>query len=221
MTTGLEVLLKLLRPVAREQIERGLGHPETCIPTSRILQAVLGHFGFQSIPVATEVNVYNGIFAEMIKSFGGQRPTPEQIKPWQEKGAFSVRISSEMATADVPISGTGWDGHLILRVEDIVLDGSIEMCNRSTKNIILPKLLWVSVDENWDVGKREAGGTLPNGCEVSYTKINDQSWRSTPYWTEPFDGRMRSIANEIVSRVEHQAAAKPNKSSRKTSPSSH
>jgi hypothetical protein len=201
MTASLQALLERLKPVARDLIVERLGHTDTCIPTSRILQPVLEHFGFQSIPVATEVNVYNRVFAEMVKFFGDQQPTVDQIEPWRKKGAFSVRISPDMATAGVPISGTGWDGHLILRVEDTVLDGSIEMCNRPAKSIILPKLLWVSVDENWDLGKTEARETLPDGCEVSYKTITDNSWQNTAYWKEPFELRMRAIVEQILGRV--------------------
>lgn len=201
MTTTLEALLERLRPVARDQIERGLGHSDNCIPTSRILQAVLEHFGFQSVPVATEVNVYNRTFVEMVRSFGGRQPTIDEIKPWQEKGAFSVRISPDMATAGVPISGTGWDGHLVLRLEGNVLDGSIEMCSRPANEIVLPKMLWVPVDVNWDAGNSNASKVLSNGGEVSYKKLDNDSWQDTAYWQEPFERRMRRIAEEIVSRV--------------------
>ncbi len=201
MTEKLDALLKRLTPVARDHIVYVLGHSDTCIPTCRVLQAVLGHFEFQSFAVATEVNAYNRIYAEMVQSFGGHEPTAEQVKPWRDRGASSVRISPEMATAGVPIAGTDWDGHLVLRVEDIVLDGSIEMCSRPAKSILLPKLLGVAVDEKWDKGNEEASVTLLNGCGVTYKRLNDDSWQHSEYWTEPFEQRMRRIAEEIVSRL--------------------
>jgi hypothetical protein len=80
MTTELEALLERMKPVARDQIVRVLRHSNTCIPTCRVLQAVLGHFKFQSFPVATEVTACNPRYAEMIMSLGGRNtavePTP-------------------------------------------------------------------------------------------------------------------------------------------------
>jgi hypothetical protein len=91
MTTELEALLERMKPVARDQTVRVLRHSNTCIPTCRVLQAVLGHFKFQSFPVATEVTACNPRYAEMIMSLGGRdtavEPTPNQLKAWQDKGA--------------------------------------------------------------------------------------------------------------------------------------
>jgi hypothetical protein len=205
MPVSLRVLLERLTPLTRDRIVATLGHQDTCIPTSRILQAVLERFGFQATPVAAEVIACNPMYAQMVKSFDGRDPSAEEVKAWQDRGAFAVRISPEMATAGVPISGTGWDGHLVLRVEDIVLDGSIEMCSRPAKAIILPKLLGIPVDRMWDAGRRDARQLLVNGCEVSYKKLNDESWQTASYWTEPFERRLSFIADEIASRVNNQA----------------
>ena len=97
----------------------------------------------------------------------------------------------------------GWDGHLVLRVEDI-LDASIEMCDNATKNLILPKLLWVTVDSDWDKANGLVGVTLENGCEVSYEKLHDTSWQESAYWkseTEPHENTRRKIVEAIVTRV--------------------
>ena len=208
MTTELEALLERMKPMARDQIVRVLGHSNTCIPTCRVLQAVLGHFKFQSFPVATEVTACNPMYAEMIMSLGGRdaavEPTPDQLKAWQDKGAWAVAISGRTASAGVPMATQGWDGHLVLRVEDILLDGSIEMCGNATKNLILPKLLWVAVDSDWDKANGLVGVTLENGCEVSYEKLNDTSWQESTYWkseTEPYKSTTRKIVEAIVTRV--------------------
>jgi hypothetical protein len=204
MTLKLEELLERLRPVARDEIVRVLRHPDVCIPTCRILQAVLRHFGFKSYPVATEVTACNSMYAETLRTLGGRdnatEPTREQKRDWQEKGAFAVAISPKTAVAGVPVATEGWDGHLVLRVGDILLDGSIDMCSRPAQGIVLPKMLWVQVDSDWDAPGGIVGVTLLNGCEVTYEHLNDDSWRDSPYWNDETD-MILSTANAIVNRV--------------------
>lgn len=127
MTAKLETLLVRLRPVARDEIVRVLGHSNVCIPTSSVIQNVLGHFGFESYPVPTEVGACNKVQAEIFKSIGGREQaanvTSEQKEDWARKGAWATAIAPGVARAGVPVRGDGWDGHLVLRVEDILLDG--------------------------------------------------------------------------------------------------
>jgi len=94
----------------------------------------------------------------------------------------------------------GWDGHLVLRVEDILLDGSIVMCSRPAQGIFLPKMLWVQVDSDWDAPGGIVGVTLLNGCEITYEHLNDDTWRDSPYWNDYTD-MILSTANAIVNRV--------------------
>lgn len=99
-------------------------------------------------------------------------------------------------------TGVGWAPRL--HVEDILLDGSIEMCGNATKNLILPKLLWVAVDSDWDKAYGLVGVTLENGCKVSYEKLDDTSWQESAYWksqTEPYRSTTRKIVEAIVTRV--------------------
>jgi hypothetical protein len=208
MTANLDALLKGLSPVARDEIVRVLGHSNVCIPTCGVLQAVLRHFGFESYAVATEINACNPVQAQIFEAVGGREKaadaTPEQRKDWQERGGWAVGISPTMAAAKVPIKGDGWDGHLILRVDDILLDGSIEQCNNSEKDLILPKLLWTPVDAEWDAGAAYACVTLPNGCEVVYGKLDDDSWQNSPYWKseiEPYKTKTRRLVDVIVSQL--------------------
>jgi hypothetical protein len=166
---------------------------------------VLEHFEFQSEPVATRITACNEIQAEIFRNVGGRDnadfATPDQKKQWEQRGAWSTAISPETAAANVPIAAPGWNGHLALRLEDWLVDGSIEMCNKPEKRLILPKLLWVPVDADWDKPYGLVIQSMENGCEVTYEKLNDDSWRTFSDWTEPFERRMRGIADEIVSRV--------------------
>lgn len=208
MTEKLETLLVRLRPVARDEIVGVLGHSNVCIPTSRVIQSVLGHFGFESYPVTTEVSACNKVQAQIFKSIGGREKaantTAEQRKDWARKGAWATAIGPGVAEAGLPVRTDGWDGHLVLRVEDMLLDGSIAMLNNSAKDLNLPKLLWTPVDPEWDRGRQYAGLTLDNGCEVVYAKLDDDSWRLAAYWkadTEPYKSMQARTVEAILTRV--------------------
>jgi hypothetical protein len=213
VTARLETLLAHLRPVARDVIVRLLGHSNVCIPTSRVIQSVLGHFGFESYPVATEVSACNKVQAEIFKSIGGREQavaaTSELLKDWARKGAWATAIGPGVAKAGLPVRTDGWDGHLVLRLEDILLDGAIAMLNNSAKDLSLPKLLWTPVDPEWDRGTQYACVTSPNGCEVVYGKLDDDSWRDTPYWkadTEPYKSMQSRMVEAILTRVNVDSA---------------
>jgi len=83
----------------------------------------------------------------------------------------------------------------------MLLDGSIAMLNNSAKDLNLPKLLWTPVDSEWDRGRQYA---LSTGCEVIYVKLDDDSWRGTPYWkvdTEPYKSMQSRMVEAILTRV--------------------
>jgi len=197
--------------MARDQIQRVLGQSNACIPTSRVLQSVLGYFGIESYAVPTEVSACNKVQAEIFASIGGREQaanaTPEQRKDWARKGAWATAIGPGVETAGLPVRNDGWNGHLVLRVEDILLDGSIVMLNDSSRDLILPELLWTSVDAEWDAGTQYACLTLPNGCEVVYGKLDDDTWRDTPYWkadTEPYKSMQAKMVEAILAIVKQQ-----------------
>ena len=208
MTAKLETFLVHLRPVARDEIVRVLGHSNVCIPTSRVIQSVLGHFGFESYPVPTEVSACNKVQAKIFNSIGGREQadnvTSEQVKDWASKGAWAAAIGPGVERAGVPVRTDGWNGHLVLRVEELLVDGAIEILNNSPKELILPKLLWTPVDPEWDAGTQYACLTLPNGCDVVYGKLSDGSWRDAPYWkgeTEPYKSMQSRMVEAILTRV--------------------
>jgi hypothetical protein len=211
VTEKLERLLVRLQPVARVEIVRLLGHSNVCIPTSRVTQSVLRHFGFESRPVPTEVSACNKVQAEIFNSIGGREQaantTPGQRQAWASKGAWATAIGPGVERMGVPVRTDGWNGHLVLRVEDLLVDGSIEMLNNSLKELILPTLLWTPVDPEWDRGIGYAGVTLTNGCEVLYGKLDDDSWRDTSYWkadTEPNKSMQCRMVEAILTRVNVQ-----------------
>lgn len=205
MTTRLEAVLERLKTVAREEIVRVIRQPNTCIATSRILQAVLENFKFQSDPVATKLTACNRIQAEIFAAIGGRDnadlATLEQKEQWQREGAWATAISPETEAANAPMAAPGWNGHLVLRAEGMLVDGSIEMCNKPEKGLVLPKLLWVPVDSDWDKPYGLVIQRMENGCEVTYEKLNDDSWRTSSDWTEPFERRMAAIVDGIIRKV--------------------
>jgi len=183
-----------------------------CIPTCRVLQAVLKYLSFESYPVETEVSVCNKIQAEIFRSMGGREQvihaTSEQQKEWTDRGAWATAIGPGVARAGLPVRTGGWDGHLVLRVEDVLLDGSIEMLNDPARGLSLPKLLWTPVDAEWDTATRYATVPMPNGCEVVYGKLNDDTWRYTPYWkaeTEPYKTMQSKMVEAILAKVKQQS----------------
>jgi hypothetical protein len=149
-----------------------------------------------------------GVQAEIFKSIGGREQASDASsdlrKDWARKGAWATAIGPGVERAGVPVRTDGWNGHLVLRVEELLVDGAIEMLNNSPKELILPKLLWTSVDPEWDAGTQYACLTLPNGCEVVYGKLSDGSWRDAPYWkaeTEPYKSMQSRMVEAILTQV--------------------
>lgn len=208
MTEQLRTLLERLQPVARGEVVRVLGHSNVCIPTCRVLESILRHFGIESCPVPTEVSACNKVQAEIFTAIGGRDraaiATSEERNDWMRRGAWATAIGPGIETAGLPVRNDGWNGHLVLRVEDVLLDGSIGMLNDASRELTLPELLWTPADSEWDAGKEFAGLTLPNGCQVIYGKLEDDTWRDTPYWkaeSEPYKSMQAKMMDAILAKV--------------------
>lgn len=195
MTPRLSGLLDRLAPAVREEIRRDFA-PNCCIATAAILRRVFRHFRFEALPVPVEVVIRNRRMVELLKRGVKVPGDPARMREWfKATGSYSVGITRESPT---PFKGGGFSGHLVVRVQDVLVDASLEQANRPQWNLAVPPFMVSNIAPGFMEGKTQVGGV--NGCEVAYTLLTgDSTWRSSPDWTD--EDRARRAVNAIIARV--------------------
>lgn len=187
MNCRLSDLLDRLAPVVREEIRRDF-LPNCCIATAAILRRVFRHFRFMSSPVPVEVVVRNPRMVELYRR--GNVPGGDLDLWFRATGAYSVGAVRE--------SFGGFAGHLVTQVQDVLVDASLDQCNRPDHGIELPSFMVTNIAPGFEMGRSQAG--IVNGCEVLMSRLRgDSTWRTAPDWTN--EDRARRAVNAIIERV--------------------
>ena len=196
MTPRLSSLLDRMAPVVREEVRRDF-LPNCCIASAAILQRVFRHFRFSTSPVPVEVVVRNPRFVTLIERGCKIPGDPDRMRQWfKGTGAYSVGITRE--SPGNHFEGGGFSGHLVTRVQDVLVDASLDQASRPAHGINLPRFIVTNIAPGFLEGKSQVG--IVNGCEVLYTRLTgDSTWRSSPDWTN--EDRARRAVNAIIERV--------------------
>jgi hypothetical protein len=195
MNSRLSDLLDRLAPVVREEVRRDF-LPNCCIATAAILRRVFRHFRFDSSPVPVEVAVRNARLVELLRRGCSVPADPDRMHHWfKSTGAYSVGITRDSPN---PFLGGGFSGHLVTRVADVLVDASLDQCNRPQHGIKLPPFIVTNIALDFEAGKAQAG--FVDGCEVIFQRLRgDNTWRTSPDWTN--EDRARRAVNAIIERV--------------------
>lgn len=186
-----------MAPIVRGEILREFT-PDCCVATCNILRTVFAHYHFDATPLAVKVIINNAQFVKA-REAGERIPSGEdkdELHRWMDKrGAWSLGI--------VPESGDGktrFGGHLILRLQGVLVDASIDQCNRPEKGIVLLPFLVMPARPDFLNGTASLAGKS-HDVELIYTVLKgDHSWRSAPDWTDKV--RCRGAVNRILERLE-------------------
>jgi hypothetical protein len=200
----LGLLLSRLKDAAHEEMLRYYGDNVTgiCIETARCMEIELRYYGFDPRPCSVFLNIHNPVTTKII--FGGENK--RMVEESWNHGGWSVGVRPSGQTLIDPT--IGYYAHLVLRLQDMLIDASIKRFERPLHSIVMPKLLVTRV-----TGEFAAGGepvrNVVNDCLVLYEYCGDQRFRNTPAWTKEggkntrgtHDAVERAVVNAIIERV--------------------
>jgi hypothetical protein len=197
-TPRLVDLLARMAPVVREEMLR-VAVPNCCVATVAVLRRVFRHFHFETSPLAVTVTIRNAKMIEAL-TLGTPIPSdPEALGAWMQKtGAWAIGICPESAQLAARQGYDAFGGHLVTRVQDVIVDASLDQANRPQYKILIPPFMAVVISPKFLSGGHALAGTV-NGCEIIYTRLTDSSWRTSPDWTN--ERTYRDTVNRIIERV--------------------
>jgi hypothetical protein len=199
MTDRLAALLDRLADVAYPAL-RERYRADCCVAAAAILKRVFEVYGFKSEVIPVAVEIYNAQMDKLLRQ-GTRLPEDRERREmfFDLTGAWSVGL---MPSGPAPLAindqrGGGFGGHLILHVEDCLIDATIKQADRPHKQIVLPELV---VTEAAHLVSDGVMHLRVNDCAVVYRRIDDHSYRSAPDWrrrTTPFPETVRTILAKI------------------------
>lgn len=201
----LSTLLCALEPVVRPVMLRHYS-PDCCIATTRALRDVFKHFGYDAYPVAVSVAIVNARMARILKEHI-HIPVDycERLAFFEREDAWGLGIG-----IGDPLPGYGpahgFDGHLVLRVMQTLVDASLQQADRPQKGISLGSLIAYEPGREFfrDHINRPESRVIVNGCELTYRCTFDASYRQSPDWNareELIVMLRKTIVDKTVARL--------------------
>jgi hypothetical protein len=195
---ALPELIDALTPVVRPSMREAFD-PDCCIATCRILRRVFARFGYAAEALPCAVSVSNPAMTEYLAS-GGYLPDDDEelLRLCERLGAWRIGMKP------IP-QRTGFQGHVVLRVEHMLVDASLDQVDRPAKKIFMPPLLaFEPFDAFWAKPGEHGGEVRVNGCSVVYQPLSDYSFRTTPGWLRegwPCTDVFKKIVGETRTRL--------------------
>jgi hypothetical protein len=196
----IEALTPVVRIVMREKYDSNC-----CIATCGVLRRALQHFGYESEPMPCTVGVFNAAMVKLLKT-GMRFPEDyeERLRLASLFGAWGVGL--------VPVSApmgnhSGFGGHVVLRVQQTVIDASIEQAQRPDKNMTLPPLLAFELGCEFLLQPRgqRFECLLPDGVNIIYERSTDYSFRFATDWQRtgsPYVETLSKVVRETRARLD-------------------
>lgn len=170
--------------------------PGACINSARITVDVLRHYGIRASAVPARLDIYNPVWVRLIKDEGLPKSN-EALQRWTEAGASCVGVNGTGVK-----SATGWDGHLMVRLDDSLIDPSFGQFNRPWKAIPCPPVVRLPLPnggKDFDRGEL-VGFNLSNGAAVTIQRIKDRSYRKFLGFQRHHGNR--TIARRLIERID-------------------
>ncbi len=181
----------IARPVMRKFMDAA-----SCIAAARTTLEVMKIYGLRAVEIPT--------------CFVFQVPARKYARISGFTAAERAEMKAESATwRDEKPEGTGWNGHLIVLVEDRwILDPSIDQANAPEFGVFVPSEVFVidtrgqdwSPNENFDIN---LGLVLDNGDKATllYRRIWDRGYLETDAWN---DEGLQLLAHAIAIDMESE-----------------
>jgi hypothetical protein len=188
----LDRLLDTLAPIVRDEILKDFA-PDCCIATAAILGRVFRHFHFDTTPIPVYVNIFNAAYLKLRRMGVPFPDDPAELRELMDRtGASAVTIAESGHPGK-------WPGHMLVLVQDVLVDASLDFCNRPEHSITIPPFMTTPARPTFLKYRSQLASTV-NACEIVYRRSHDYSWRSAPDWTN--ESRARRAVNAIIGRVD-------------------
>ncbi len=161
--------------------------PNACILAGRLGVEALRAQGIRARPLPVSLQVCNQPMVDMLDRVGGfSKVTQADVDQANEQGAWMIALGVE------PGNAGGWDGHLVLIVDErYMLDLTAGQVARLHKGI-QAKPFWIPARDL--VRKGGSAWRAPDGCVWVYEATDDKSYLTKPAWS----GYRVSVRNGVV-----------------------
>jgi len=220
MTPKLETLLHKLGDAAYEEMLRYYCAPKMegiCLETVRCLRVVLRHFGFAASPVSLFVYIHNPVTTRILLE-NPDLPSAEIKRLMEaswENGGWSTGTTAHSDRDPTTLPEHGYNAHLVLRCQDVLIDGSIVQYSRPQHGITFPGCMLVTPVPPTFFQRGQFVKQITNDCLIVLEYAGDQSFRRAPGWSKQGGVNSkaahcrveRKIVNAIIARVKANHAA--------------
>ena len=204
MTPKLQSLLTTLAPIVRKEMlnyydeNRSVGF---CLETSRCLKVVLRHYGFDAHPCSVFIYVHNPATTNVLVANAGL-PDSELMgfveNSW-DNGGWSVGTAAQLDSpnAMIDLANGGYNGHLVLQMQDVLVDAAIRQYDRPEREIHMPDMLVTPIPAGFASGV--PAKQIVNGCLIVQCRTGDQQFRLLPGWSKR-NGTISEHQHDLIER---------------------
>jgi hypothetical protein len=193
LTRALDDLLFRLQHVAYPTLREEYA-PQCCIAAAAILTRIFDIYGYRATVIPVSVMIVNAQMAKILKQ-------GIEIPDDPEKRAMFFDVTKAWGVGICPASAINeatYGGHLLLRVKEFLVDTTIKQAERPLKFIHLPEMIVCDMAHN--LCTRGYLSLAIGSCVVTYTRIQDESYRTAPDWRRratPFPETVRKIIQRV------------------------
>jgi hypothetical protein len=210
---GLHQLCEVLAPIARTALLQYFA-PNCCIATCKILRDVFAYYGYRAREVPVTVMIYNAAMQRLVEQgIAFPDDNDEKRALFDRHGAWGIGI---VPPRRGEVAANGFGGHLVLNVEGMLVDGSLQQAERVERQIVIPSLLWFTPMPNNFFALRAKGqhtSGMLNDCVVVYKRLDNEGYRVSPNWRQEHAGApaayrtILTLASVALATARRQAAA--------------
>jgi hypothetical protein len=190
----IDALTPVVRPAMLEKFE-----PNCCIPTCRILRDVFARFGYAAEALPCAVFIQNAAMLEYYASTVPEEEEEERVRVYARLGAWRIDVMPNSNKS------RGFEGHVVIRVEQMLVDASLQQVDRPVKKIFMPPLLAFEPGEAFfDKPSGQGVVGIVNGCSVAYQRLTDYRFHNSPLWLDdgwPYSDVHKKIVRQTQARL--------------------
>jgi hypothetical protein len=197
-------LLSALGPIVRPAMLTRF-KPNCCIATCKILKEVFAYYGFKAKAFPVMAYIYNQRMTELLNTREIILPRDEQerLALFDQTGAWGVGFCNYPGLNQQTLDGDEiFRGHLVLKVDGWLVDGSLEQASRPQRDIKLPGMLWAHAPSGFFSPRcrKQILTTFVNRCSLIYQRLENESYRMSPNWQKEHAG-VAEVYGDILARV--------------------
>jgi len=181
LPTLLNVMLPIVRKTMLEEFR-----PDCCVATCKILREVFTEYDYRARQVPVAVDVLNAEMQVLVQEGPLPDDRTERLALFKRRGAWGVGVGY-----GPPTDANKYAGHLVLNVNGVLVDGSLDQAERKEKRILLPSLLWFKPAPGFFAprAKGQQSSGMIGDCRVTYRRIRNDSYLTGKNWREKYAGK--------------------------------